>query len=541
MTRRSRFPVTGLLLSLFALLLVVPFLGTAAQADPTDPADPGGQGGAAATSPQEVAEEALASVEEIIEGSAPAPVDPTDPGVPAQQGERVDLTLALRDLAAAKDDLPTGKQDDAARLLARPDDSGQGCDVFACWSPSANEGRRCDTRVCVHWTRNTADRATDAYVLRTLDTVNRIAERYKSAGFRVPVNDRGAGGNWKLDVYLADLGDVGVYGYCNTDQDIDTHTPAPAYCVLDNDYAPSQYGSANTPTELLKVTAAHEFFHAVQFAYDVLEDRWFMEATATWVEDEIYDSVNDNRNYLGLGPMGTPHRSLDTVNGGAEYGAWIFFRFLTEKYGYSQAGIPVLVRKMWEAAAHTGPGAQGLYSVEAIRSALAERNTFISTEFSSFVARNRQPARHYDEGSAYPVAGPRGPYTLTAGAPAKNLGFRLDHLAAKTLRYYPANAMSQVWNLRIDLDLNSREAGGSAIVTIKPTGKAARLQRVSLDADGNAVLTVPFGSRVDWIEVSVVNASPRYNCTGEQDHTMVCRGVPIDDNQLQVLDVRAFV
>ena len=45
---------------------------------------------------------------------------------------------------------------------------------------------------------------------------------------------------------------------------------------------------AHTPLENLEVTAAHELFHAVQFAYDYDEDAWFMEATATWAEDEVY-------------------------------------------------------------------------------------------------------------------------------------------------------------------------------------------------------------------------------------------------------------
>jgi hypothetical protein len=37
----------------------------------------------------------------------------------------------------------------------------------------------------------------------------------------------------------------------------------------------------------LKVTAAHEFFHAVQFAYDIGEDGWLMESTATWMEEHV--------------------------------------------------------------------------------------------------------------------------------------------------------------------------------------------------------------------------------------------------------------
>ena len=80
--------------------------------------------------------------------------------------------------------------------------------------------------------------------------------------------------------------------------------------MLDNDYSRGEFPT-NTPEENLQVTAAHEYFHAVQFGYDVAEDGWVMEATATWAEDELYDGVNDNVQYLRSGPMSLPHGSLD--------------------------------------------------------------------------------------------------------------------------------------------------------------------------------------------------------------------------------------
>src|SRR5690606_38134581 len=105
-----------------------------------------------------------------------------------------------------------------------------------------------------------------------------------------------------------------------------------AYCVVDNDYSPSEFRS-NTPLENLQVTLAHEYFHAVQFAYDFAEDGWFLEATAAWVEDEAFDDVNDNIQYLrAQSPLKQPQISMDKFGGLRHYGAWIFFRFLTERY-----------------------------------------------------------------------------------------------------------------------------------------------------------------------------------------------------------------
>ena len=59
--------------------------------------------------------------------------------------------------------------------------------------------------------------------------------------------------------------------YCASD-DPTTSRNAWAYCVLDNDYSPSEFGTRNTPAQNFQVTAAHEYFHAVQFGYDVGED-----------------------------------------------------------------------------------------------------------------------------------------------------------------------------------------------------------------------------------------------------------------------------
>ena len=109
------------------------------------------------------------------------------------------------------------------------------------------------------------------------------------------------------DVYLADIGDY-AYGYCNTDLPPGEYVEGNAvytFCVLDNDYSFDEFGDANTPAwSFMQVTAAHEYFHAVQAAYDWEEDFWLLEATATWVEDEVYDDINDNVGYLPYGQLG---------------------------------------------------------------------------------------------------------------------------------------------------------------------------------------------------------------------------------------------
>ena len=47
------------------------------------------------------------------------------------------------------------------------------------------------------------------------------------------------------------------------------------------------------------MTAAHEFFHAIQAAYDWGEDWWLTEGTAAWIKDEVYDDLNEYDYFYG--------------------------------------------------------------------------------------------------------------------------------------------------------------------------------------------------------------------------------------------------
>jgi hypothetical protein len=49
--------------------------------------------------------------------------------------------------------------------------------------------------------------------------------------------------------------------------------------VMDNDFSQAEFGYAD-PSYPLSVTAAHEYNHVLQNAYDYLEDPWMFEATA---------------------------------------------------------------------------------------------------------------------------------------------------------------------------------------------------------------------------------------------------------------------
>ena len=549
MTSRRHVTWTSRLLPPAAALLVLPFLGAPAQADPSDPADPAGP--PAASSPQEIAEQALETVEEIIE-AAPDLTGGAVDGTLKAEGKK--LTLALRDLAARQADLPRAERATAERLLARPADSNSVCmnpetGDLVCYG-SRQDRVACNSAACVHWISagpDAVDPENDGaggrypgsnsripdYVELTLATMSTVVNRYARAGYRKPLRDGAAGGSSAFDIYLGNLGDDGAYGYCTVDdypEKSTEHVPAAGYCVLDNDYA--EFGIA--PRSALRVTAAHEYFHAIQFAYDVNEDAWLMEATATWAEDEIYDSINDNWNYLGYGSLARPQQPLDVFNDLGQYGNWIFFRYLGERYGATQGGMSTIVRDIWRRL-------PGEYSVQALKNVLAARGTSVPAQLAGFTVWNRRPASYYDEGAAYRPSPTRGSYALSGSRPKKVVDMKLNHLAASTYRFTRPTTGGQ-WRIQLKLNLNSRTKGGAAVVTVKVKGYSPTAKVVALDANGDGTFSYPFRTNVEYVDVTPVNASTRYSgCDNEdRDYASTCQGYATDDAERQVISALVY-
>ena len=212
---------------------------------------------------------------------------------PVGDGVDTDITMTLRDLYLARPELTGSDRRDANEMLSRGRVSYGDDDPITLSTPSS----RCSAQFCVHY-RPGAGRRSRRRRRRSNTTLGDPRARprvrdgtlgYRKPGLRrpaVPTTDNPDG---RFDVFLGDIARQGLYGYCSPDgaEPDNGDGRAPAFCVLDNDYARSQYGIE--PINSLRVTAAHEFFHAIQFAYDVNEDLWFMEGTATWVEDEVYD------------------------------------------------------------------------------------------------------------------------------------------------------------------------------------------------------------------------------------------------------------
>lgn len=162
-------------------------------------------------------------------------------------------------------------------------------------------------------------------------------------GFRTPSSDGGAGGNNLFDVYV--LWDTtGSYGAKGA-QD---HPPwIKLNSSFDDWYGNSQNGDFIEDPDIpdsdepwagaIKVTAAHEFFHAVQDRYDSQEETWILEGTAAWMEDAVFDGVNDYISFAANNLYffwGTEDETLTNMT----YDPVLYWKFFSEQRGHDKDG-----------------------------------------------------------------------------------------------------------------------------------------------------------------------------------------------------------
>lgn len=471
---------------------------------------------------------ALATASDLVTGDA-APSD----GV-----RRVDATLALTDLFARLDHLRGPERTAAEALLARPTD-GAGDDYGDGYTVRSK--KKCAGNFCLHWVPTTADAPPGmTWVNRNLALLNKVWRfEVGKLGYRKPVSDgfvkgRNNGGNGKFDVYLADVGSQGLYGYCAPEY-VRKGKPrlATGFCVLDNDFSRDQFSAP--PRDSLRVTAAHEFFHAIQFGYDYLDDRWFKESTATWIEERFADDVNDNRSYLVASQVQRPGYSMDVsgVSNFQQYGNWTWWEYLTVRYG---AGI---VRKVWNGAGQF-KGAGRTYSTKALTRVLGSRGGFRAV-YNRYVGANVAPGRFYPEGGSWPSAKIGKTWKLTEDQRTASGVATLNHLAARNFAAVPGGSLeSGRWRAKITVDGPAGRTSPAAYLTVKNTRGAWVEKAIRLNRDGRGSVVLPFSARkVREAVVSTVNASTRFaDCGGGSIYS--CGGTPRDEGKKFRVSVKVY-
>lgn len=286
-----------------------------------------------------------------------------------------------------------------------------------------------------------------------------------------PLPDEGEGGDARLDVYLEDQNDTfgtgDLFGYTDTFGGFVGDNPATptreeraayGFISLDNDYDPDQFGLDDlSPLDAMRTTAAHEFNHTLQSAYDDEDSySWLYEATATWMEDEVYPEIGDAHSYLAdymdapdLCPLSVGRDDQDV----RWYGGWILLRYLAEQHGG-----PDTVRRLWENMARK----EGL---TALINTAADQKTTLAELLTNFSVANltksdcpanapycyqggRDYLRPYVEGSVQLDSGETTTFTPKDGVQQ----FAADYIRLKSdgpLRLHFQGSPAGEWQLRL--------------------------------------------------------------------------------------------
>ncbi|WP_374455708.1 MXAN_6640 family putative metalloprotease [Nocardioides sp.] len=452
--------------------------------------------------------EALATARRVMTGNA-LPRDPS-------------ATLALRDLWLSKTDLRGSERRMADRLLARPTDGVGDPQGFGYTVPEA--APICNTRLCIHYVATGADAPPSpewpATNLAVMDAV--WSQEVDGFGYRAPLTDGVKGGNALFDVYLKDLGGD-IYGFCAGETRVKKRTGS-GYCVLDNDFAAAQFPTG-TPTDNLTVTAAHEFFHAIQYAYDYNEDPWMMESTATWMEERIATAVNDNRQYFPWSQIYAPYVPLDVFSRdqGFQYGNWVFWEYLSAKYGVG------IVKKVWDQAGSLKKDG-GKYSLTALQKVLKKKGGF-GKVYARYAAGNLTPAANFPEGAEYPFPKVRGGKKLSKNKRTKRFRTKVDHLSSASYVYVPGKGLGgKKWKLAVAVNGPVKATSPYAVVVVHLANGKRQTKLVKLNRGGDGRKKVTFDNkRVSAVSVTLVNASTRYAC-GKKT-VLACQGKPQDDDE----------
>lgn len=98
--------------------------------------------------------------------------------------------------------------------------------------------------------------------------------------------------------------------------------------------------------EIIKVTLAHEFFHLIQYAYNLDFDNnnlWLYESTAVFIEYLVYPKITDYLKTYGNSLGSSLKRGLIDYYHLNPYASNLFFDFLKNKYNDKN-----MIKKIWQ-------------------------------------------------------------------------------------------------------------------------------------------------------------------------------------------------
>lgn len=338
-------------------------------------------------------------------------------------------------------------------------------------------------------------------------------------GFRPPESDEALsqdnGGDARFDVYLVDFGGAGDGLFRPDGCRSDKPSICAGYMTQENDYKGYGYPSTAVANRIL---GSHEFFHAVQAAYDDAQDSVVREGTAVWATERFDPTLKDFEAFTG-GFMQNVDRTLNEPLPGPvdpfSYGSCLFFQYMSERFG--DAILPAL----WD---RVEDGANGVADPDwfteldpLLKSKAGSSFAEAFTEFATwnlFTGSLADPSRSYDAGSGYALA-----KMSDVAAPYKDDLPRFFRASSQYYRLDPGERESMTAAVVAHKD-EPDEAAGLEVLLAVQRGKS--LDPVLHVASGTAGTEAIDTKGADNLIVVVVNT----NQTGSSKRPGLCIGAP---------------
>ncbi len=294
-------------------------------------------------------------------------------------------------------------------------------------------------------------------------------------GYRTPPSDGSAGGDSKYDIYFEEMP---YYGYAQPEYyGPEPWNDATSFISMHRNFTgfPPNDDPDGNPAGAAKATAAHEFHHAIQFGYDYTEDIWLMEATSTWMEDIVFDVVNDNYNYLS--EFFTSPQTALTDDGMHMYASFIWDKFLEERFDTS------LVKSIWEGCIYSN-------SIAAMENAIPSYGYTLDSAFAEFETwiyktGTRDDGTAFSEGTYYnmvSLVGNHSSYPLSW----TNSNPDPEGMAAVFIRFYPT---TESGSLKLSFDgPTNRDWDVYMIASMSNTNHTTEKMTLDTNEDGDIYL-----------------------------------------------------
>ena len=335
------------------------------------------------------------------------------------------------------------------------------------------------------------------------------------------------GGDGSYDVYLTNIGPSGYYGYVQPEAE--SNEPARpygaySYMVLDNDYTDTVFNDYTDPALPLKVTVAHEYFHAIQLGYSYAEDSAFMEQTATWMEDVVYPAIHDNYQYLGevytdsdgngqytagetyfdrngngqrdSGSSNYPEAPLDAFDKPAriQYGRFVWIHYLAQNYGAE------LIKDVWEVGSQS-PG--NTYAT--INSVLQMKGASLASAFQDYASWSYDKSA-FTDGANYPLVWVDRTQSGNSVSFSSTDSPALRAIAGASPQLHLSTVYSQILNPSGSYSFNSN-GGAAALTVLVDNGNGVMQHQVVSLSKGDGSWTAPSGTVKAIAVISNVSTS----------------------------------